>query len=131
MSIVPGPKQKVKLPGLTLLPSEDSITWKQLEIFVNLQNPKTTSHQHPMTAIKIPEALADIYYGGPHKVADSFILGQGFEVMLFDGEQKIINREWAERCRSFISKHPAQPKQSTVKQAKIYSRVSIGGPIAL
>ena len=40
MSIFPGPKPKVKLPGLTLLPSEDCITWKQLEIFVNLQNPK-------------------------------------------------------------------------------------------
>ena len=40
MSIIPGPKPKVKLPGLTLLPSEDGITWKQLEIFVNLQNPK-------------------------------------------------------------------------------------------
>ena len=52
-----------------------------------------------MTAFKIPEAPADIYYGGPHEAADSFIFGQGFEAMLFDGEQKIINREWAEQCR--------------------------------
>ena len=40
MGIVPGPKPKAKLPGPTLLPSEDGITWKQLEIFVNLRNPK-------------------------------------------------------------------------------------------
>ena len=53
----------------------------------------------PMTAFKIPEAPADIYYGGPHEAANSFVLGQGFEAMSFDGERKIVNREWAERCR--------------------------------
>jgi len=38
-----------------------------------------------------------IYYGGPQKIADTFVLGQGFESISLNVELRRINRKWAER----------------------------------
>jgi hypothetical protein len=47
-----------------------------------------------------PTRAAKVYYGGPHKVADQFILRQGYQAISFDGERMPVNEEWAERCES-------------------------------
>lgn len=51
----------------------------------------------------VPDAhTVEIYFGGPHKAAKSFILGQGFEPIGFDGEQMLVRRDWAERRKSAL-----------------------------
>jgi len=52
---------------------------------------------HPVRVVPESEDTAT-YWGGPHEVADTFILGQGYTPLSFDGERRTISREWAKSC---------------------------------
>ena len=78
----------------------------------------TNTHYLPHLAaaalmtIKIPLAPADIYYSGPHEVAVSFVLSQGFEPMPFNGEWIVININ-----------HCSWPIWSSVTSGKVKTKV--------
>jgi hypothetical protein len=45
-----------------------------------------------------PSKRTRIYIGGPRKAIRSYATGAGLESISFDGERKIVNKEWAKRC---------------------------------
>jgi hypothetical protein len=43
-----------------------------------------------------------VYYGQAWDATESLSIKQGFESVSHDGVQRVVNREWAERCKSVI-----------------------------